>query len=375
MGLLGQPLDIKGMHLRNRIVMLPMVTNLANADGTTTDALIRHYAERAANGAGMVVVEATAIDAASRNIPRGVGIWDDGHVPGLRRLAEAIKAGGAAAAIQIFHAGAKPHPGQTPVGCSGVPLRAGERPRVMATRELAGVVEAFGVAARRAAAAGFDAVEIHAAHFYLLSEFLSPFTNRRTDGYGGDIAGRARLARETVEVVREAVGPAHPILLRLHGAERIEGGMSAEDVRTATAILAQAGVDAFSVSACNQGEFVASEDGGYWSLRPYLTRDQPAGWAADDALLVKQSGGRPVIAAGKLAHPEAAERVLAEGKADLIGIGRNFLADPEVALKLLEGRGDEILVCKQCFLCLTTTVGKQRAVRCAINPKVGHPVD
>jgi 2,4-dienoyl-CoA reductase-like NADH-dependent reductase (Old Yellow Enzyme family) len=161
----------------------------------------------------------------------------------------------------------------------------------------------------------------------------------------------------------------------MHGGERIEGGMTAADVRQTAGLLAAAGVDAFSVSACNQGEFVDGEDGGYWSLRPYLTKTQPAGWAASDAAAVREGSGKPVIAAGKLGDPEVAERLLAEGKADLIGIGRNFLADPEVVKKMLSGRGDEIRVCRQCFLCHTTTVGKLKPVRCAINPKVGSVID
>lgn len=375
MSLLAQPLNIKTLRLRNRVVMLPMVTNLATEDGFVTNGLIKHYAERARNDVGMVIVEATAVHPSGRNIVRCVGAWDDAFVPSLRGLAGAIKEGGAAATLQLFHAGAKTHPGLPPVSCSGVPLRAGAPGRVLGAGELLEIAADFGRAARRAVEAGFDALEVHVAHFYLLSEFLSPFTNRRDDAYGGDLAGRARLALEALAAVRREVGDDYPVLVRMHGGERVEGGMSTADVLGAARLFAKAGADGFDVSACNQASFADDEQGGYWALRPYLTREQPSGAAASQAAAIRNATGLLSIAVGKLGDPRAAERVLAEGAADLIGIGRNFLADPEVGTKMLAGRGEDIKVCKQCFLCLNTAVGKQKTVRCAINPEVGQAVD
>lgn len=373
MGLLAQPANINGLRLRNRTVMLPMVTNLSTRDGHVTEALVAHYAERARRDVGLVIVEATAVCADYKNCVRGLGIWDDALISGLARLAEGIKAGGAAAAIQLFHAGAKTYGDeQPPVGASGVRLRAGMRPRPLAPWELADVVRAFAGAARRAQAAGFDAIEIHAGHFYLLSEFLSPFTNHRDDAYGGDLAGRLRLTLEVVEAIRREVGPAYPIFLRMHGRERVEGGLSEEEAVAAARRLAAAGVDCFDVSMLNTATLVAHESGPYYALRPYLAKEEPAGAAADQAAAIRRATGLPAIAVGKLGDPEAAERVLAAGKASLIGVARNFLADPALATKMLAGRGADIVRCKECFACLTSTVVKQKPIRCAVNKQVGH---
>ncbi len=303
---------------------------------------------------------------------QGLGAWDDAHIPGLNRLATAIQAGGAAAALQLFHAGAKTYGDELPpVGASGIALRAGMAPRPLTAAELGQVVEDFAQAARRAAEAGFDTIEIHAAHFYLLSEFLSPFTNRRDDDYGGDPQRRARLAVEVVRAVRSQLGTDFPLLLRLHGSERCPGGLSPAGVLTVARLLAAAGVDCFNVSMANQ--FAVNEQGGsvFYSLRPYLTKEQPAGSAANQAGAIRRVTGLPVIAVGKLGDPAVAERVLAAGEADLVGVGRNFLADPALATKMLAGRADEIVRCRECFVCLTRTVVQQRPIRCAVNKALG----
>jgi len=373
MSLLAQPTTINGLRLRNRIVMLPMVTNLSAKDGQATQALLNHYAERARRDISLVIVETTAIGAETRNTVNSLGIWGDFQIPSLARLVDSIKAGGAAAAIQLTHAGAKTYcDEQPPVSASPVRLRAGMAPRQLREDELPAIVDQFAQAARRAQAAGFDAVEIHAAHFYLLSAFLSPFSNRRDDGYGGDRERRARLAVEVTRAVRQTVGAAYPVLVRMHGGERLAGGMTEEDVLETARLLAGAGADAVDVSVTNQSAALEDEHGTYYSMKPYLTKEQPAGALAYQAVAIRHASGLPVIAVGKLGDPAAAEALLAAGDVDLIGVARGFLVDPSLATKMLAGRGDDIVRCKQCLTCLNTVVGKQLPIRCAVNKQVGQ---
>lgn len=372
MAFLAQPMEIAGLHLRNRLVMLPMVTNLSHADGTVSEALVAHYGARAAREVGLVIVETTPVAADARNCVNNLGVWNDAHIPGLARLAARIKAGGAAAAIQLMHSGAKTLAGLPAVSPSGLPLRASEPPRVLEESELQRIVGQFAQAAHRAAIAGFDAVEIHAAHMYLLSEFLSPFSNRRQDRYGGDTARRAQLVVNVVRAVRRQVGPDFPVLLRLHGQERVQGGMTQDEIEATARRLAEAGVDAFDVSALREGEQVEKNGYKYWATRPYLTKDNPPGSALGYAAAIRKATGVPVIAVGKMGLPEVAERALADGQADLVGVGRGFLCDPGLGPKLLEGRTEDIVRCDECFVCLDTVVARHRAIRCTLNHSLGR---
>jgi 2,4-dienoyl-CoA reductase-like NADH-dependent reductase (Old Yellow Enzyme family) len=365
-------MEVAGMHLRNRLVMLPMVTNLSNADGTVSDSLVAHYGARAAREVGLVIVETTPVAPDARNCVNNLGAWDDDHIPGLARLAARIKAGGAAVAIQLMHAGAKTVAGLPAVSPSGLPLRASEPPRSLDEGELQAIVGQFAQAARRVKSAGFDAVEIHAAHMYLLSEFLSPFSNKRQDRYGGNSARRAQLVADVVCAVRRQVGPDFPVLLRLHGQERVQGGMTQNEILATARRLAEAGVDAFDVSALREGEQVEKNGFTYWATRPYLTKDNPPGAAVGHAAAIRQATGVPVIAVGKMGVPEVAERTLASGQADLVGVGRGFLCDPGLGPKLLAGRVEDIVRCDECFVCLDTVVARHRPIRCTLNRSLGR---
>ncbi len=370
--LLAQPININGMELANRIVMLPMVTNLAGLEGENTEQLMNHYRRRAGESVGLVIVESTPVDGNYRNCVNGPGIWSDEHVKGLSQLAAAIKEKGSAASLQIFHAGARTYADMPGVSCSGIALKKGRRPEQLALEDLPAVIDQFASAALRVRQAGFDAVEVHVAHFYLLSEFLSPLTNKRSDDYGGSPENRARLATEVVSAVRRAVGSDFPIVLRMHGYEAAPGGLTDADIQVAVRMLTEAGVDLFSVSANNRSEFVESGEGGHWSLRPYLYKHQPAGSHARYAGRIRELSGKPVIVAGKMADPQVAEQVLAAGQADLIGIGRNFLCDEELGAKMLGRSDSKIKTCRECMLCLKTTTEQQRPIRCAINRDVGR---
>jgi len=223
------PGAIGKLKVRNRIVMPPMVRNYATTDGIATRQQIDHYAARARGGVGLVIVEATFVHPAGKGWHQGLGIHDDKCIPGLSSLAEAVKEWGSKIAIQLHHAGR-----QTATSITGMPIVApsaipcpvmGGLPRELTTEEVAELVEAFAQAAGRAKQAGFDAVEMHGAHGYLVSQFLSPNTNRRTDKYGGDINGRMTFALEIVQRARKLVGNDFPIIVRMNGEDFVDGGL------------------------------------------------------------------------------------------------------------------------------------------------------
>jgi len=364
---LSDPFRVKGLQLRNHLVMAPMVTGLA-ADHAPTRELLRWYQERAGAGVALVVVEATAVDPEGMIMPGMLGLWDDAQVPGLARLVRAIHGQGVPAVLQLVHAGARSFrddPDRERVGASSVAQLPGPPPRAMTEAEILGVIEAFARAARRARAAGFDGVEVHAAHYYLLSQFLSPYCNRRADRWGGDLAGRARLAVEAVKAVRRAVGEDFVIFCRMHSVEFLEGGVSTEDAVYYARALEAAGVDVLNLAGIGQSSL------GEWEGRPFLTtspapaRTAPAGAFAASAGVIRSAVAIPVITVGKLAEPGAAQGVLDRGQADLVALARPLIADPQVAAKLLAGRDEEINRCRECLSCFAAI--RKGGIRCAVN--------
>ena len=209
---------------RNRVVMAPMVTNFATTDGEITDRQVTYYAERARGGVGTVIVEASAIHQAVRAFERQVGVYDDRLLSGLSLLAGAIKAEGAVSLLQLHHAGPKINPGigLHPVSVSPVKIREGDLPRQLSIQELEQVRRDFVAAARRARSAGFDGVELHAAHFYLLSASISPYSTKRNDAYGGNTLNRTRLTREIIEDIKGELGAGYPVWVRINGCEALE---------------------------------------------------------------------------------------------------------------------------------------------------------
>jgi 2,4-dienoyl-CoA reductase-like NADH-dependent reductase (Old Yellow Enzyme family) len=314
--------SVRGLSLRNRIVMPPMANNLATDLGEVTDQLVQHY-ERRAGSVGLIIVEHAYAVPGGRINRNQLGIYDDRLVPGLARLATAIHAAGGVACIQITHGGsaaASRVTGEAPVAPSPVPNPAGgETPRELGAEELKSLILAFGQAARRAKAAGFDAVEVHGAHGYLLNQFYSPLTNRRQDAYGGSREGRFAFLQAVVKEVRSVVGPDYPVFFRLGADDRLPGGLTVEDAVWAAPRLAEAGVDLLDLS------------GGFSGSRPPDLKGQ--GYFAYLSEPVKRVSPVPVLVTGGITDPAAAEALLAEGKADLIGVGRGLLADPDWALK------------------------------------------
>jgi 2,4-dienoyl-CoA reductase-like NADH-dependent reductase (Old Yellow Enzyme family) len=327
-GLLA-PLNIRSLLLRNRIVMPPMANNRATLAGDVTDAIIEHYMART-NGVALIIVEHSYVTQAGRANPSQLGIHEDSNVPGLIRLAGAIRSAGAECIIQITHAGSRTTPEACegePEGPSAVPPPAAPggvqypAPRELSTGDIAALVGLFAQGARRAKRAGFGGVEVHGAHGYLLNQFMSPLTNHRRDAYGGDARRRLRFPLEVVSAVRTAVGPDYPIWYRLGADDMIPGGLTVDDAVMAAPLLVEAGVDALDISGGMLGSRPAGLQGeGYLA---YLSR------------AVKGAVDIPVMVTGGIVTAAAADRLVREGAADLIGVGRALLADPSWAEKAL----------------------------------------
>jgi 2,4-dienoyl-CoA reductase-like NADH-dependent reductase (Old Yellow Enzyme family) len=321
------PLAFSGLTLRNRIVMPPMWSGQATPEGGVTGPIVEYHRRRAAAGCGLVIVEHSFVHARGRHTPTQLGVHSDEMIDGLSRLAAAVHAEGATVALQLAHAGSRgssPVLGCKPVGPSAVrhPYDlSGEVPGELAVPEIGEIVGAYGRAAERARAAGFDAVEIHAAHGFLLSQFLSPLTNRRGDGYGGSVENRARIHMEVLSEVRRHAGPRLPVFVRLGVHDETPGGLELEESRRVAVRLAENGADLIDVSGGLQGPRGVGKGPGYFV--PY-------------AAAIKASVSVPVIVTGGIKEPELADRIVREGKADLVGIGRAMLEDPDWAQKAID---------------------------------------
>jgi 2,4-dienoyl-CoA reductase-like NADH-dependent reductase (Old Yellow Enzyme family) len=367
---------IKDLRLRNRIALPPITTNYGSPDGFTTDAIMQFYTERSKD-VGLVIVEVAGVRPDGRLVPKSLGLWDDAQIEGMTRLAGTIKKLGAAAVVQLNHAGARCVPlggemqGASP---SGFTFRPDVDPFAMSIEQIERVVSDFADAAGRAAAAGFDGVEIHGAHLYLISQFLSPLTNMRDDRYGGDARGRATFALEVVRAVRDKVGQDYPVFFRLNAVENIEGGQTLEDALEVSRLLADAGVDVLDVSLVAQSSWKEADGRRTLVATSALAKTQPAGANVTLALAVKKASGLPVIAVGKLGDEDIAEESVRDSHIDIVAIGRQMIADPDSAGKILSGKSGEIVPCEECMTCFAT-IGSGKPMGCKVNRNLpGLPV-
>lgn len=367
---LFQPVNIGKMELKNRLVVPPMGTGFSAPDGTVTDRLIEYHEARARGGFGLIIVEVTAIDPLGKGTPIELGIWDDKFMPGLRRLVDRIHAAGAKIAIQLHHAGRETFSfslgGQQAVAPSPFPdpiIR--EVPRELTVEEIKSLVEAYAQGARRAKESGFDAVELHGAHGYLIAQFMSAYANKRTDEYGGDLEGFLRFPLDIVHRTRELVGPDYPILFRISGDEAVPEGRTIDESVVVAKRLVEAGVDALHVSV---GVYESS----------HLTSAPPAmepGFNAAAAATIKQAVSVPVIVVGRVVIPAVAEDIISSGKADLVAIGRASLADPEFAIKAAEDRDEDIVKCLSCNEGCIDALMIKPPITCTQNPALGREVE
>lgn len=362
------PIRIGSMEVKNRIVMAPMTTNWAPDDGTISQKMIDYWEERAKGGVGLIIFEAVTIDAAFPYIIRTVGLWDDNLIPSFKRFVDGMHAHGAKVAPQISHPGPESFSwlkGVQPVGPSPVVCKThGQVCRELTLEEIKTIVGQYGEAARRAREAGCDAMELHAAHSYMLAgSFLSPLRNKRTDAYGGTIDGRLRFLREVMESIRAKAGPDFPVILRISGDEHLPGGRDILDSQYIAPKLVAAGVDAFHIS----GGVVPDV---FWRILPCL--GTPPGLNVPAAAAVKEAVDVPVMVVGRINDPQLAEDILVKGYADMVVMGRALLADPELPNKAREGSIEDIAPCTSCGQgCLRTQLTYE-PMTCVINPAVGR---
>ncbi|HAS20143.1 MAG TPA: 2,4-dienoyl-CoA reductase [Lachnospiraceae bacterium] len=365
-----EPFTVRRMTMRNRIVMTPMGTNYGEQTGEMSFLHIHYYVQRAKGGTGLLIVENASVDSPEgSNGTTQLRIDKDNYMPRLYKLCDEVHKHGACIAIQINHAGASAmssRTGMQPVSASNIPSKAGgEIPRPLEKEEIYRIVKKYGEAAKRAQACGFDAVEIHCGHSYLISQFLSPTTNKRTDEFGGSSENRARFAKLVIEEVRKQVGPFFPIFVRISADEFVEGGNTLEDTLEYLQYI-QEEVDVFDVSAGLNASIQFQIDANYL----------PDGWRSYMARAVKEKYGKPCMTMGNIRDPKRAEEILASGDADLIGMGRGLIADPEWVNKVRFGHEDDLRKCISCNVgCAGHRIGLNRPIRCTVNPAVNSGED
>jgi 2,4-dienoyl-CoA reductase-like NADH-dependent reductase (Old Yellow Enzyme family)/thioredoxin reductase len=362
------PMTIKKMNLANRVVMPPMGTNLGNPDGTVSEASVAYLRRRASGGAGLLITEISAVHPSGMVIPSELGSYDDRFIPGLKKLADLIHEAGGKAALQLHHGGRECFlllkEGKAVAPSPIRSLVYGMTPREMTRDEIRETISAFGAAAFRAKEAGFDAVEVHGAHGYLLTQFLSALSNQRADEYGGSIENRSRFIIEVLRDVRRRVGEDFPVSLRLSVEEFIKGGYTPEDLQPILPEFVKAGADIIHASLGTHGS-----PGGVTSASP----EYPPGFNVGRAQKVKAAISVPVIAVGRFSDPRPADEAIARGEADLVAFGRQFLADPDFLIKAKEGRFDDIRRCIACNQgCIERLMLMEGTIRCAINPETGQ---
>ena len=315
--------------LKNRLVMPPMATNMATEDGEVTDRHIRHYITRAKGGVGLIIVEHTYVSRDGRLSKGQLGIYDDRLVPGFKLLTEAIHVGGAKAILQLTHGGAKVTrniTGEQPAGPWTVMLpNASEASRPLTIPDIKAIVVRFGEAAYRAMEAGFDSVELHGAHGFLLGQFVSPYTNQRNDVYGGNLLGRLTFPLEVIKEVKTRLGENTPLFYRLGADDMLEGGLTRQEGKLAAQHLERACVDVIDVSGGIGGD----------GQRSFTEQ----GYFVPLAEGIKETVKVPVIGVGNITEPEYADSIVREQKVDLVAVGRLLLSNPEFPKQAAEKLG------------------------------------
>lgn len=364
---LFQPGRIGTMQLRNRFVQAPIFTQFASTFGEVDDKLIEYHRARARGGVGLIITENTSIDwEVGRTAGHPMRIDHDRFIGGLSNLVDAVHGEGAKIAVQLHHTGRQNSQSNTernepPLApTAGITSAFGTPPRAIEEHEIPGLIDQYVQGARRAVAAGFDAVELHGAHGYLLGQFLSPFTNKRTDGWGGSLENRARFALEVVRGIRAQVGPDYPVMYRLSVMEPYEGGLSLEDGLAFCEML-EPYVDALDVSA-----------GNYDTAMTLLPMTAP-GSLVNYAKAVKQRVSIPVIGVGRLTWLfDDMAAAVAAGEFDFVALGRSGLADPDTVAKTRRGEAQSVRRCLAVNECISRWMFNGKGTQCVINPALGQ---
>jgi len=356
-----EPISIGRLRVKNRIVMPPMGMGYAHEDGSVSERVVNYYRQRAESGVGMIVVENCIVDPDVLGVGPELNLYADRFILGLAHLAEEVKKHDVVVGLQLNHMGRQTTLGQ-PVAPSPIPISSrGPMPRVLTEADIRHIVNEFVAAAGRAQRAGFDFVELHGAHGYLICEFLSPLSNQRQDQYGGDVKRRLQFPLEIVEGIRQTVGTDFPIQFRFSGSEYVDGGLDLEQSTEIGRHLVGAGVCSLSVSAGN------------WQTLQYIMAPMfmPPAYLAGDAERIKKAVDVPVIAVGRIHSVPVAEKILASGQADMVAVGRGLIADPEWALKAQEGWLEDIRPCISCNACVDF-VSRALEAKCTVNASLGR---
>lgn len=359
------PFRIKTCYLNNRIVMPGLASFLIENDGSITEKTIEHYRRRAAGGPAMVIMEACAVSADGIVSHHQARIHEDRLIKGLSRVAAVMKAEGAVPAVQIHHSGRQTSPriiNRKPLAPSNLPcptIRGDVEP--LTIDGIQEIVQKFGDAAVRAVQAGFELLEIHGAHGYLINQFLSKFSNIREDQYGGSVSGRTRFAEEVVLEVRKRIGKDFPLSFKISAQEFLPDGLNTVESIEILKILVKAGIDVVQVSAGNDGT-------PEWICQPMFMKKA---CLVDSAAQIKKALDIPVMTVGRINDPLLADQIIKNGQADLVCIGRGLLADPELPKKAKQGRLSDIRTCIACNTCMESIFRKGQ-VECLVNPVLGH---
>lgn len=369
---LFKPGKIGTLELKNRIAKAPQSSGMNNKDGTVSERAIRYYRDQAKGGTGMIIVEYAYVDEiGSKSAHCHLGISNDEHIPGLAWLAENIREMGAVPAIQIEHCGRQKFLGTQPIKAPSaiawpnLYLQHGLEavPQELTIPEIHEIVKCFGDAALRAKKAGFELVEIHGAHGYLLTNFFSPTTNHRTDMYGGSLENRARIYLEILDDIRAKVGPDYPVTIRLSGTDYEPDGFSIDDTIWLAKQLEAHGIDGINVSGGDHHTMIHQ-------VSPMAIPVCHNVWAAE---ALKKAVNVPIMASGSITLPKYAEEILEKGQGDFVVLGRPLWADPEWSKKAAEGRPEDICPCIRCNEgCLQRTFFNYKAVTCAVNPVISR---
>jgi 2,4-dienoyl-CoA reductase (NADPH2) len=364
---LFQKIQIGRLTLKNRIYMPAMHLNMAT-DFQVTDRLVNFYAERARGGAAMISVGYATVDDMSGN-SMNIGAHSDDHIPGLKRLSDAIKSNGALSVVQLNHAGRYNFSffldGKTPVAPSAIASRlTRETPRELTIDEIKQIIDAFAIAANRVKQAGYDAVEILSGTGYLISQFLSPLTNHREDEYGGDLNSRMRFGLEVMQAIKAKTGSDYPLIVRMNGNEFMKEGSSTQDLVKYASALTRVGVDALCVNV-----------GWHEARVPQIVSEVPRGIYGYLSRRIKEVSNVPVIASHRINDPEIAREMIADSLCDMVALGRSLIADPYFPQKAENHREKEIVHCIACAQGCFDNLFKLKSVECLCNPMAGYETE
>ena len=363
---LYSPIKIGAMEVPNRFVVPPMGNNFANSDGSWSDQSRAYYEARAAGGFGLITIEATVVHRGAKGGPLKPCLYSDDSIPSLRAVVDACHRHGAKVSVQLQNAGPEgnaKNAGAPLQAASPIPAACGrDVPEEVPTRKVYELVQGYGDAAERALRAGVDAVEVHMAHGYLVSSFISPRTNKRVDEFGGSFENRMRFPRLILEEVRRRVGDRVAVLCRINAADEEPGGIDVNDACVIARYLEECGADALHVSRA-----VHLRDEFMWA-----PTSVHAGFNADLVAKIKGCISIPVISVGRFTDPYLPELLIEQGKCDLVAFGRQSLADPEMPRKYAEGREEDTMPCIACLQGCVANMYAGKPIRCLVNPHLGH---